>query len=264
MTAYADFHRRSIEDRDAFWAEQAQLIDWQTPPQQICDYANPPFAKWFVGGTTNLCHNAVDRHLKDRADQAALIFVSTETEQEITYTYRELHAEVCRMANALKELGAKKGDRITIYLPMIPEAAYAMLACSRIGAVHSVVFGGFSPDSLAGRILDCDSKVVITADEGVRGGKIVPLKMNVDLALTQCPDVRKVLVVERTGPDLDAGRHDGVAARGVEQAELVVGERRRLLDRGERPDQVGAGGERGAGDRKVLDGSLGLCAVEGV
>ena len=142
MTRYADFHRRSIEDRDAFWAEQAQLIDWQTPPQTICDFSKPPFVKWFAGGMTNLCHNAVDRHLKDRADQAALIFVSTETDQEKTYTFRELHTEVQRMAATLKELGVQKGDRVLIYMPMIPEAAFAMLACTRIGALHSVVFGG--------------------------------------------------------------------------------------------------------------------------
>ncbi|HOZ94188.1 MAG TPA: acetyl-coenzyme A synthetase N-terminal domain-containing protein, partial [Ottowia sp.] len=129
MTSYADFHRRSIEDRDAFWAEQARLIDWQTPPQTICDYSQPPFARWFVGGRTNLCHNAVDRHLKDRADQPALIWVSTETDQERVYSFRDLHAEVQRMAAALRELGVKKGDRVLIYMPMIAEAAFAMLAC---------------------------------------------------------------------------------------------------------------------------------------
>src|SRR3990172_4213771 len=125
MTAYAEFHRRSLNERDVFWAEQAQLVDWKTQPQQICDYSNPPFAKWFVGGTTNLCHNAVDRHLKDRAHQAALIFVSTETDQERVYSFRELHAEVQRMAAVLKELGVGKGDRVLIYMPMIAEAAFA-------------------------------------------------------------------------------------------------------------------------------------------
>src|ERR1035437_9001905 len=128
MTSYADFFRRSIDDRDAFWAEQARLVDWKTPPQQICDYGNPPFAKWFVGGVTNLCHNAIDRHLKERADQAALIFVSTETNQERVYSFRELHAEVQRMAAVLKDLGVKKSDRVLIYMPMIAEAAFAMLA----------------------------------------------------------------------------------------------------------------------------------------
>ena len=159
MTSYTDFYRRSIDDRDAFWAEQAQLIDWQTPPQTICDYSKPPFAKWFVGGTTNLCHNAVDRHLKDRADQPALIFVSTETDQEKVYTFRELHAEVQRMAAVLKGLGVQKGDRVLIYMPMIAEACFAMLACTRIGALHCVVFGGFASGSLATRIDDAEPKV---------------------------------------------------------------------------------------------------------
>ena len=183
MVAYADFHRRSIEDRDAFWSEQAQRIDWQTKPQQICDYSNPPFAKWFVGGTTNLCHNAVDRHLKDRADQPALIFVSTETDQEKTYTYRDLHAEVQRMAAILKDLGVVKGDRVLIYMPMIAEAAFAMLACARIGAIHSVVFGGFASHSLATRIEDASPKVIISADAGSRGGKGVPYKPLLDEAI---------------------------------------------------------------------------------
>ena len=154
MTVYADFHARSLTQRDAFWAEQAQLVDWQTQPQQICDYSNPPFARWYVGGTTNLCHNAVDRHLKDRADQAALIFVSTETNEETVYSFSQLHAEVQRMAAVLKELGVQKGDRVLIYMPMIAEAAFAMLACTRIGAIHSVVFGGFASGSLASRIED--------------------------------------------------------------------------------------------------------------
>ena len=183
MVAYADFHRRSIEDRDAFWSEQGQRIDWQTKPQQICDYSNPPFAKWFVGGTTNLCHNAVDRHLKDRADQPALIFVSTETDQEKTYTYRDLHAEVQRMAAILKDLGVVKGDRVLIYMPMIAEAAFAMLACARIGAIHSVVFGGFASHSLATRIEDASPKVIISADAGSRGGKGVPYKPLLDEAI---------------------------------------------------------------------------------
>ena len=180
MTIYADFHRRSLTDRDAFWAEQAQLIDWKTPPQQICDYSNPPFAKWFVGGTTNLCHNAIDRHLKDRAEQAALIFVSTETNQEVVYSFRELHAEVQRMAAVLKDLGVKKGDRVLIYMPKIAEAAFAMLACTRIGAIHSVVFGGFASGSLASRIEDASPKLVISADAGSRGGKAVAYKPLLD------------------------------------------------------------------------------------
>ena len=183
MTNYAEFYRRSIEDRDAFWAEQAQLIDWQTPPKTICDYSKPPFANWFVGGTTNLCHNAVDRHLRDRADQPALIFVSTETEQEKVYSFRELHAEVQRMAAVLKSLGVGKGDRVLIYMPMIAEAAFAMLACVRIGALHSVVFGGFASGSLATRIEDAEPKVIISADAGSRGGKAVPYKPLLDEAI---------------------------------------------------------------------------------
>ncbi|CAN1521952.1 Acs Acyl-coenzyme A synthetases/AMP-(fatty) acid ligases [Burkholderiaceae bacterium] len=198
MVAFADFHRRSIEDRDAFWSEQAQLIDWQTQPQQICDYSNPPFAKWFVGGTTNLCHNAVDRHLADRADQAALIFVSTETDQEHTYTYRDLHAEVQRMAAILKAQGVTKGDRVLIYMPMIAEAAFAMLACVRIGAIHSVVFGGFASHSLATRIEDATPKVIISADAGSRGGKVIPYKHLLDEAIRlSSHKPGKVLMVDR-------------------------------------------------------------------
>ena len=183
MTNYKDFHQRSIKDRDGFWAEQAELVDWHTPPQQICDYSNPPFAKWFVGGTTNLCHNAVDRHVKDRADQAALIFVSTETNIEKVYSFRELHAEVQRMAASLIELGVEKGDRVLIYMPMVAEAAFAMLACTRIGAIHSVVFGGFASGSLASRIEDAEPKVIVSADAGSRGGKAVPYKPLLDEAI---------------------------------------------------------------------------------
>lgn len=183
MTTYAEFHHRSLKERDTFWAEEAQLVDWQTQPQQICDYSNPPFAKWFVGGATNLCHNAVDRHLKDRADHAALIFVSTETNEETVYTFRDLHAEVQRMAAVLKDLGVKKGDRVLIYMPMIAEAAFAMLACTRIGAIHSVVFGGFASGSLASRIEDAEPKVIISADAGSRGGKPVAYKPLLDEAI---------------------------------------------------------------------------------
>ena len=183
MTAYADFYRRSIEDRDGFWAQESQRIDWQTSPQQICDYSNPPFARWFVGGTTNLCHNAVDRHLKDRADQAALIAVSTETNTEQVYTFAQLHAEVQRMAAALLELGVQKGDRVLIYMPMIAEAAFAMLACARIGAIHSVVFGGFAAGSLASRIEDASPTVIVSADAGSRGGRVVAYKPLLDEAI---------------------------------------------------------------------------------
>ena len=198
MTTYAEFHQSSLTERDTFWAEQAQLVDWQTPPQQICDYSNPPFAKWFVGGTTNLCHNAVDRHLKDRADQAALIFVSTETNEETIYTFRDLHAEVQRMAAVLKDLGVKKGDRVLIYMPMIAQAAFAMLACARIGAIHSVVFGGFASGSLASRIEDAEPKVIISADAGSRGGKAVAYKPLLDEAIrlsSHKPDA--VLLIDR-------------------------------------------------------------------
>jgi len=198
MTNYADFHSRSIEDRDGFWAEQAKLVDWQTPPQQVCDYSNPPFAKWFVGGTTNLCHNAVDRHLKDRADQAALIFVSTETNQEKIYTFRELHTEVQRMAAVLNDLGVQKGDRVLIYMPMIPEAAFAMLACTRIGAIHSVVFGGFASGALASRIEDSAPRVIVSADGGLRGGKAVEYKPLLDEAIRlSSHKPESVLLVDR-------------------------------------------------------------------
>lgn len=198
MTTYAEFHRRSLTERDPFWSEQAQLVDWQTQPEQICDYSNPPFAKWFVGGTTNLCHNAVDRHLKERADQAALIFVSTETNEETVYTFRDLHAEVQRMAAVLKDLGVQKGDRVLIYMPMIAEAAFAMLACTRIGAIHSVVFGGFASGSLASRIEDAEPKAIISADAGSRGGKAVAYKPLLDEAIRLSrhkPDA--VLLVDR-------------------------------------------------------------------
>ncbi len=180
---YADFHRRSVEQPEAFWSEQARLIDWQAPPQRICDDSRPPFARWFVGGTTNLCHNAVDRHLKDRADQSALIWVSTETDQERVYTFRELHAEVQRTAAMLRALGVAKGDRVLIYMPMIPEAAFAMLACARIGAIHSVVFGGFASVSLASRIEDAEPKVIVSADGGSRAGKVIAYKPLLDEAI---------------------------------------------------------------------------------
>jgi propionyl-CoA synthetase len=197
-TTYADFHRRSIEDRDGFWAEQAKLIDWHTPYTQVCDYSNPPFAKWFVGGTTNLCHNAVDRHLATRPDQAALIFVSTETNQERTYSFRELHAEVQRMAATLLSLGVKQGDRVLVYMPMIPEAAFAMLACARIGALHSVVFGGFASGSLASRIDDAEPTAIVSTDAGSRGGKVMAYKPLLDEAIKLAEKKpAKVLMVDR-------------------------------------------------------------------
>ncbi|MEY4236577.1 MAG: hypothetical protein RLZZ454_1835 [Pseudomonadota bacterium] len=198
MTAYADFHRRSIEDRDGFWAEQAQSIEWKSPAQQICDYSNPPFARWFVGGTTNLCHNAVDRHLKDRPNQAALIAVSTETNSETIYTFSQLHAEVQRMAASLLDLGVKKGDRVLIYMPMIAEASFAMLACARIGAIHSVVFGGFAAGSLATRIEDASPSVIVSAEAGSRAGKVVEYKPLLDEAIRVSSHKPKaVLMVDR-------------------------------------------------------------------
>jgi propionyl-CoA synthetase len=225
MTNYADFHRRSLTDRDAFWAEQAKLVDWKTPPQQICDYSNPPFAKWFVGGTTNLCHNAIDRHLKDRADQSALIFVSTETDVEKVYTFRELHAEVQRMAAVLKDLGVQKGDRVLIYMPMIAEAAFAMLACARIGAIHSVVFGGFASGSLASRIEDASPKVVVSADAGSRGGKAVAYKPLLDEAIRlSSHKPAAVLLVDRqlVAMELVAGRDHLWAALRQKHLDTVV------------------------------------------
>jgi propionyl-CoA synthetase len=196
--AYADFYRRSIEDRDAFWAEQARLIDWQVAPPQVCDASRPPFYRWFAGGKTNLCHNAVDRHLSARGDQAALIYVSTETGQERVYSFRELHAEVQRMAAVLQSLGTRQGDRVLIYMPMIPEAVFAMLACARIGAIHAVVFGGFASHSLASRIEDATPRVVVSADAGSRGGKVMPYKPLLDEGLrlsSHKPDA--VLMVDR-------------------------------------------------------------------
>ena len=186
MTTYKQFHARSISDPQGFWAEQAALIDWHEPFGQVLDYSRPPFAKWFVGGRTNLCHNAVDRHVATRADQAALIYISTETNEEKTYTFAQLYREVNRMAGILKGLGVGRGDRVLIYMPMIAEAAFAMLACARIGAIHSVVFGGFAAASLATRIDDARPKLMVTSDAGrpptesgnstVRASEAIPLR----------------------------------------------------------------------------------------
>ena len=183
MTSYAEFYRQSIDQPDAFWTEQAALIDWFTPFTRVCNYDNPPFARWFEGGQTNLCHNAVDRHLASRGDQAALIVVSSETGQEKTYTFKDLHAEVQRMAASLQAMGVVKGDRVLIYMPMIAEAAFAMLACARIGAVHCVVFGGFASGSLASRIEDASPRVIVSADAGSRGGKALAYKPLLDEAI---------------------------------------------------------------------------------
>lgn len=198
MGKYADFHRRSIEDRDGFWREQAQLVDWQTPPQTICDYSKPPFVKWFSGGKTNLCHNAVDRHAAERPNDRALIFVSTETDKEKIYSFAELKTEVMRMAAIMQSLGVKKGDRVLIYMPMIAEATFAILACARIGAIHSVVFGGFASGSLATRIDDAKPKLVVSSDAGMRGGKAVPYKHLLDEAINLAQfKPEKVLMIDR-------------------------------------------------------------------
>ncbi len=183
MTSYTDFYRQSLEQRDVFWSEQAKLIDWQRQPDTVCDYSNPPFARWFAGGLTNLCHNAVDRHLATRPDQPALIAVSTETGLETVYSFRDLHAEVQRMAASLQSLGVVQGDRVLIYMPMVAEAAFAMLACARIGAIHCVVFGGFASGSLASRIEDASPRVIVSADAGSRSGKVVEYKPLLDEAI---------------------------------------------------------------------------------
>lgn len=203
---YKDMYARSIADPNAFWAEQAKRIDWMHAPTKIENVSFAPgniSIKWFEDGILNVAHNCIDRHLAKRANQTAIIWEGDDPSQSRHITYKELHDEVCRMANILRTRNVKKGDRVTIYLPMIPEAAYAILACARIGAVHSVVFAGFSPDSLAQRINDCQSKVIITADEGLRGGKKVPLKANVDAALAKTDDVDWVVVVKRTGGAVD-------------------------------------------------------------
>ncbi|MEK9855739.1 MAG: acetate--CoA ligase [Rhodobiaceae bacterium] len=203
---YTAMYAESIADPDAFWARHGKRIDWIRPYSRISDVsydAGDLHINWFADGTLNAAANCLDRHLARRADQTAIIWEGDDPADSRHITYAELHEEVCRFANVMKAEGAKKGDRITIYMPMIPEAAVAMLACARIGAVHSVVFGGFSPDALAGRIQDCDSNMVITADEGVRGGRAVPLKANTDAALAACPDCNKVIVVRRTGGAID-------------------------------------------------------------
>ena len=196
---YQEMYRESVDDPEKFWAKQAtEFLTWGTPWQTVCDYDfGKGEAAWFEGGKLNVSVNCIDRHLAKRSDQTALIWEGDEPTEDKKITYRELHNKVSRLGNILRQRGVKKGDRVCIYMPMIPEAAYAMLACARIGAVHSVVFGGFSPDALKDRILDSDCQVVITADQGYRGGKIVPLKNNVDRALQSCPGVHTCLVVER-------------------------------------------------------------------
>ncbi|MBO0334136.1 acetate--CoA ligase [Sneathiella sp. CAU 1612] len=201
-TSYQAMYRASVEDPDAFWGEHGKRIDWIKPYTKVKDVSfakDDLHIKWFYDGTLNVSYNCLDRHLETRGDSPAIIWEGDDPNDDKTLTYRELHAEVCKFANVLKAQGIKKGDRVTLYMPMIVEAAVAMLACTRIGAIHSIVFGGFSPDALAGRIRDCKSNCVITADEGVRGGRPIPLKANTDAALADCPDCTTCIVVKRTG-----------------------------------------------------------------
>ncbi|MBS0285464.1 MAG: acetate--CoA ligase [Proteobacteria bacterium] len=209
---YDTMYQASIGDPDGFWLEQAKRLDWVTAPTRAGDWSfdEDDFRiEWFRDGVLNVAANCIDRHLAERGDQVAIIWEPDDPKEEPRrYTYRQLHEEVCRFANVLKAQGVRKGDRVTVYLPMIPEAAFAVLACARIGAIHSVVFGGFSPDALAGRIQDCDSKIVVTADEGRRGGRRVPLKANVDEAATRAPSLEKVIVIKATGGDVAMGARD--------------------------------------------------------
>ena len=216
---YEDLYKKAEKDPVKFWHEIGKRIDWIKPYTKTKDVTwskNKVDINWYYDGTLNVSENCIDRHLKNRADQTAIIWEGDDPSESLNITYKELYKNVCRFANALKNNGVSKGDRVTLYMPMIPEAAYAMLACSRIGAVHSVVFGGFSPEALSGRILDCDSHYVITADEGIRGGKTIPLKKNTDEALKKCPDVKNVFVVNRTNGfvdmknDRDIWYHDAI------------------------------------------------------
>ena len=203
---YDKIYEFSSDNPESFWKKEGQRINWINPYTKIKDVTwsnNNVDIKWFYDGTLNASYNCIDRHLLDKPDKVAIIWEGDDPNDSLKITYKELHKKVSKFANMLKHYGVQKGDRVTIYMPMIPEAAYAMLACSRIGAIHSVVFGGFSPDALAGRILDCDSKFLITADEGIRGGKLVPLKVNSDKALEQCKDVKNVFVVKRTGGNIE-------------------------------------------------------------
>ncbi|KTR82028.1 acetyl-CoA synthetase [Novosphingobium barchaimii] len=230
---YREMHRRSLDDPEGFWAEQAKRIDWITPFTRVKEtsFDEADFGiRWFGDGALNLSANCLDRHLEARGDQVAILWEpDSPDEPERRITYRQLHADVCRFANLLKSRGVGKGDRVTIYLPMVPEAAVAMLACSRIGAIHSIVFAGFSPEALAGRIQDCDSRIVITADEGLRGGRKVPLKANVDAALNHAPGVETVVVLKRTGADVamrdgrDIDWAGGIAEQSAECEPTAMG-----------------------------------------
>ena len=203
---YLELYEASIKNPEKFWAEQGKRIDWIKTYTKVKDvsYAHDDIRiRWYQDGVLNASVNCLDRHLSTKGDQIAIIWEGDEVDQDTTLTYRELHQQVCKFANSLKNLGVNKGDRVTIYLPMIPEIAVAVLACARIGAIHSVIFGGFSPEAIAGRIQDCDSEFVITSDEGVRGGRAIPLKTNTDEALEQCPRVKHCIVVRRTGNNID-------------------------------------------------------------
>ena len=221
--AYADKYRRSVEDPDGFWREEAKRLDWIKPFTRVRDTSFAPgdvHIRWYDDGVLNVSANCIDRHLPTRADQTAIIWEPDDPATPVrTLTYRQLHDTTCRFANLLKAEGVRRGDRVTLYLPMVPEAAIAMLACARIGAIHSVVFAGFSPDALGSRIVDCDSDVVITADEGLRGGKRIPLKANVDAALARYGKVRRVIVLKHTGADVAK-----IEGRDIDWAESVAGQ----------------------------------------
>ncbi len=202
QSSYEAKYKESINNNEKFWADEGKRIHWFKPYTKVKDviYSTKKVSiKWFYDGTTNVSYNCIDRHLPKRAKQTAIIFEGDDPKESKNITYQELSDEVCKLANGLKEIGVKKGDRVTIYMPMVPEGVYAMLACTRIGAIHSVVFGGFSPDSIVNRVLDCKSEFVITADEGLRGQKVIPLKKNIDEALKKCPNVKKCIVLKRTG-----------------------------------------------------------------
>ncbi|MGH3089224.1 MAG: propionate--CoA ligase, partial [Rubrobacteraceae bacterium] len=217
MKDYESFHRRSMDSRDEFWTEQAKRIDWHEDFDQVLDFSNPPFARWFVGGETNLCHNMVDRHLDERGDQDAIVYISSETDEKRKYTYRELHEEVNALAASLKSLGVGRGDRVIIYMPMTAEAVFAILACVRLGAIHSVVFGGFAAGSLAKRIDDAKPKAMITADAGMRGGNVVKYKPLVDEALETAEHPPEHVVIYNRGLDKDMFTTEG---RDLDYAEL--------------------------------------------
>src|SRR5712664_2422330 len=217
MSTYREFHRRSIADREGFWAEQAKLVHWRKRHSKVLEYERPPFARWFVGGETNLCHNAIDRHLAARGDQRALAYISTETGEERSFSYRELHLEVQRAAAMMRSLGVGKGDRVIVYMPMIPESLFVILACARIGAIHSVVFGGFAAASLAARIDDARPRLMVTADGGSRMGKVVPYKALVDesIRLAKHPPAKVLIFRRGLDPSMQA-----VAGRDLDYGEL--------------------------------------------